>query len=176
MIVAADGLGMAAINGFVGHHGGHGCRLNCPMKGHHKLGGGQYYPVVLKPHNCAVEGCDHGDVSLQPLVSSGFGYYQYNLGPVMGLRTQMAYERNCLITGIVRPTLLSGLSQTHVLEISTCFAVDMMHLIVNLPEHLLGLWCGTLYAENQDRKTTWDWAILKGDLWEHYRLIMGNTA
>lgn len=176
LIVAADGPGMAAVNGFVGHHGGQGCRLNCPMKGRHKPGSGHYFPVALKPHNYSVTGCDHEDVSLRPLPLAEPGYYQRNLHLVMGSRTQTSYERNRLITGIVKPTLLSGLAPTHVLGIPACFAVDMMHLIINLPEHLVGLWRGTLYAEKQDSKDTWDWAVLKGDLWEQHGAIVGNTG
>jgi hypothetical protein len=45
----ADTVGMAELNGWVGHHGRNGCRLLCPMPGRHKPGVGTYYPVMLKP-------------------------------------------------------------------------------------------------------------------------------
>jgi hypothetical protein len=48
----ADGPGMVYLNGFVGYHGKHGCRLYCGLKGRHKPGGSHYYPALLKPIGC----------------------------------------------------------------------------------------------------------------------------
>lgn len=36
-LATADGPGMATLNGCVGHHGKHGCRLYCGLKGRHKV-------------------------------------------------------------------------------------------------------------------------------------------
>ena len=45
MLATADGPAMAYINGLVGHQGKVGCRLHCPLKGHHKPGASTYYPA-----------------------------------------------------------------------------------------------------------------------------------
>jgi hypothetical protein len=57
-LATADGLGMAYLNGLVGHHGKNGCRLFFTVPGHHKQGGTHYYPALLKPVNYIVKGSD----------------------------------------------------------------------------------------------------------------------
>jgi hypothetical protein len=65
---SADGPGMAALNGCVGHHGKYSCRLYCPLIGRHKPGGTHYYPARLRPSSFTVAGCDHPDVDLNVLL------------------------------------------------------------------------------------------------------------
>lgn len=146
------------------------------MKGCHKSDSRYYFPVTLKPHNYDVAGCDHRDICLCPLPQASPGDYECNLHLVMGSQTQAAYGKNCLKMGIVKLSLLSGLTITHILGVPACFAVDIMHLAINLPEHLVGFWCGTLYAEKQDDKQTWDWAVLIGELWQKHGAIIGSTS
>ncbi|KAL0056640.1 hypothetical protein AAF712_016754 [Marasmius tenuissimus] len=43
----ADRVGLAEIDGRVGHHGALGCRSDCPMKGRHKPDSGHYYSAHL---------------------------------------------------------------------------------------------------------------------------------
>ncbi len=86
-LASADGPGMACLNGFVGHQGKVHCQLYCPIKGRHKRGASQYYPVRLKPNGFDVEGCDHDDVNLTDLLqnfTSGetSARYQKNLSHV----------------------------------------------------------------------------------------------
>lgn len=58
-----------------------------------------------------------------------------------------------------------------------CFAIDLMHLVaINLPEHLIGLWRGTLYCEETDNKSTWEWAVLKGEVWKNHGQIVAQMT
>ena len=49
LLGAADGPGLAYLNGLTGHSGAFGCRLYCPVKGHQKVDAPHYYPALLKP-------------------------------------------------------------------------------------------------------------------------------
>ena len=66
-----DTVGMAELNGWVGHHGRNGCRLLCPMPGQHKPGVGVYYSVMLKPNNqdglVIPPGSSHMDVDINQM-------------------------------------------------------------------------------------------------------------
>jgi hypothetical protein len=59
----ADAVGVTELDGHVGHHGVHGCRLGCQMKGRHKPHTGHYFAVHLKPNNYTVHDCNHPDSS-----------------------------------------------------------------------------------------------------------------
>ncbi|KAF5370373.1 hypothetical protein D9758_006949 [Tetrapyrgos nigripes] len=61
----ADALGLAEVDGRVGHHGAQACRLSCPMKGRHKPNSGHYYTAHLKPLNNPVRDCDHDDFDFE---------------------------------------------------------------------------------------------------------------
>jgi hypothetical protein len=50
----ADALGLTEIDGRVGHHGTHGCRLSCAMKGRHKPNSGHYYAAHLCPNESMI--------------------------------------------------------------------------------------------------------------------------
>ncbi|KIM73760.1 hypothetical protein PILCRDRAFT_80789 [Piloderma croceum F 1598] len=42
-----------------------------------------------------------------------------------------------------------------------------MHLVaLNLPDLLLSLWRGTIDCDKTDNHDSWDWAVLKGDVWK----------
>lgn len=92
----ADTPGMAMFDGMVGHTGGQGCRRYCPMKGRHKAGQGQYYPVCLKPDVYSVAGCDHPDVDLplEDLMSSPATTTRY-----------VCYQTISLLAEILKPRL-----------------------------------------------------------------------
>lgn len=165
----ADGPGMAYLNGLVGHHGGHGCRLNCGMRGRHKPGGTHYFPAALKPHNFTVAGSVHDDVDLRLPRKHDLDRYGQDLRRVLMSENERQYKKNRLETGIVKPSLFSGLSSRHILGVPGCFAIDLMHLIsLNLPDLLISLWRGTLYCDETDDKATWDWAVLRGDTWKSH--------
>ncbi|KZT02196.1 uncharacterized protein LAESUDRAFT_662285 [Laetiporus sulphureus 93-53] len=51
-----------------------------------------------------------------------------------------------------------------------------MHLIaLNIPDLLLGLWRGTLDCERPDDRSTWDWAVLRGETWKTHGEVVGKT-
>ena len=75
----ADGPGLAALHGQVGHHGAFGCRVYCGLKGRHKPGGPHYYPTLLKPIDYNLPGCDHGDVDVYRLPKASTKLYHDNL-------------------------------------------------------------------------------------------------
>ena len=59
----ADTLGMTSITGMVGHQGKYGCQLYYGLPGQHQEGDGHYYPILLKPSNYSIEGCDHANIT-----------------------------------------------------------------------------------------------------------------
>jgi hypothetical protein len=44
-----------------------------------------------------------------------------------------------------------------------------MHLYaLNLPDLMISFWQGTMQCDSDDDKSTWDWAVLKGKVWEEH--------
>jgi len=44
-----------------------------------------------------------------------------------------------------------------------------MHLAsLNIPDLFINLWRGTLDCDKNDNRSTWDWAVLKGQIWENH--------
>src|SRR5882762_10470684 len=65
----------------------------------------------------------------------------------------------------------------HLVHIPNCFPLDLMHLVsLNIPDLLLSLWRGTLYHEKNDDKSTWDWAVLRGDIWKDHGKVVASTT
>ncbi|KZV74580.1 hypothetical protein PENSPDRAFT_572757 [Peniophora sp. CONT] len=167
--IGADTLGMAAVDGMVGHTGRVGCRFQCGMIGRHKRGSPIYYPVALKPNNYVMAGCDHDDIDISALVRAKPNdlektYYQDLPAVVQASRTpgDAAYASARLRTGICKPTIISGLPRQHRLGVPTIFVADLMHLIcLNLTELILGLVLGTLACDPKDSKENWPWFVLK---------------
>jgi len=166
-LATADGPGMVYLNRLVSYHGKHGCRLYCGITGRHKPGGSHYYPAMLKPHNYLVEGCDHGDIDPAHIAACSPELYFSNLRHVMLSSNVTQYKKRRLETGIVKPSIFMGLKSGSILDIPGCFGSDIMHLVaLNLPDLLLGLWRGTIDCDKTDNRDSWDWAVLKGDVWK----------
>jgi hypothetical protein len=169
MLGAADGPGLTYLNGLTGHSGAHGCRFYCPMKGRRKPGANHYYPALLKPHDYTVDGCDHDDVDGRNLDGGSQDEYLKNLEVLLGAHTQAQYQKLRKDTGISKPSLFSGFPNNRMLGIPSCFGPDLMHLIsLNLTDLLLGLWRGILDCDPHDDRASWDWAVLKGDIWKNH--------
>lgn len=165
----ADGPGMANMAGMVGHQGKYGCRLYCGLPSRHREGDGHYYPVLLKPSNYNVQGCDHNDVSYSDLGRFREDIaqrYRTNLKILCNSRNPTQYKDNRLETGICKQTIFSGLLGT--LGIPNMFVLDIMHLVsLNIPDLLLGLWRGTLKCYGNDSTNDWPWCVLKNkDIWK----------
>jgi len=157
---ATDGPGMTYLNGLTGHSGAFGCRLYCPVKGRRKDGGNHYYPALLKPINYNVPGCDHNDVDGSHLPSANIHEYLTALRKVLSSQTSAQYEENRKDTGITKLSIFSGFPIYCTIGVPVCFSTDLMHLIaLNLPDLLLGLWCGMIQRNPLD-KDQWDWVVL----------------
>ena len=95
VFATADSLGGAAMSGMVGHSGKFGCRLYCNMPGQHRMGDGHYYPAMHIPHQYAVAGCDHPDVSDNDLAmhrSHLDKKYRRNLDYLLAAHTQAEFR------------------------------------------------------------------------------------
>ncbi|GJE92947.1 hypothetical protein PsYK624_091060 [Phanerochaete sordida] len=178
-IAAADGPGMAYLNGRVGHTGRMGCRFGCPCIGRHKPGAPTYYPACLCPHNFDVPGSSHPDFNMVPHLSplpgghsdprtERLNRYNRDLLYVLDSRTKKQYEERRLETGIAKPSIFLGIPEEHRYPITGLFPGDIMHAVLNLAELLVGLWRGKFHCDKGDDKATWDWAVLVGDVWEEH--------
>jgi uncharacterized protein YerC len=173
----ADAVGMTELDGRVGHHGAHGCRLGCQMKGRHKPHTGHYYAVHLRPNNYTIRDCNHHDVDIRNLGTPSSIDYHQDLLKVVSLPDQSHYEKTRKETGISKPSILSGLVVDLMVPVPRCFPLDLMHLIfINLGELLIPLWRGTLKCDVTDSLLSWDWATLTGDAWqEHGKVVTDAT-
>lgn len=173
----ADGPGMTYLNGLVGHTGGLGCRMHCDARGRRKPGTSTYFPAALKPINYNVAGCNHGDIDLRADRKPDPTRYQQDLVTVLASPNETKYQANRLKTGIVKPSIFSGLSPTRTFPIPNCFPLDLMHLAsLNIPDLFINLWRGTLYCDSSDDKSLWDWVVLVDDVWIKHGKLVADTA
>lgn len=167
-LATADGPAMANLTGMVGHSGKYGCRLYCGIPGRRRDGDPHYYPLMQKPVNHSVEGCDHPDVTFAQLHEFRQGCadrYKANLEYLLDSPNPSQFTNRRLSTGLCKQTIFSGLCQC--LGIPNIFVMDLMHLTaLNDPDLLLGLWRGTVKCYSADTKDNWDWKVLVGKVWE----------
>ncbi|PPQ74676.1 hypothetical protein CVT24_003783 [Panaeolus cyanescens] len=111
LFATADAIGLPELDGRVGHHGAQGCRLGCPMKGRHKPGSGHYFAAHLQPNNYTVHDCNHPDFNFRQVSQLRINpdVYKENIGKITSAQTQGEYEDARKLTGLSKPTLLSGL-------------------------------------------------------------------
>jgi len=134
-----DTVGMAALSGWVGHHGRNGCRLLCPMPGRHKPGIGVYYPVMLKPEGSDIPpASNHPNIDINSIAMPSSISYSNNLQHILASRTIRQFEMQRRETGICKPSIVESLSKTF--PIPGCFPADTMHLGLNLGQLLVTLW------------------------------------
>ncbi|KIK23437.1 hypothetical protein PISMIDRAFT_100434 [Pisolithus microcarpus 441] len=167
-LACADGPGLLTLSSFVGHQGRNGCRMLCPLKGRRKPGASHYYPVLLKPDNYEVHGCNHPDVNVFDIGPSNSREYVKQLTYLLSSSTQRIYEKRRLETGIVGPSILLGLQPQFIQGIPEVFSSEMMHLSgANMATLWLDLWRGKFDCAPTDNEATWYWAVLKdNDVWE----------
>jgi hypothetical protein len=144
------------------------------MANRRKTGASTYYPVRFKPDNFSVNGCDHDDIHLAPLLD-GFDpeeaadRYKNNLRYVEEAPNKSQYEKRRLATGISKPTIFSGLDPEHNLGIPDIFGLDFMHLpTLNITDLFFNLWRGLLECDKNDKRALWDWAVLTADVWTKF--------
>ncbi|KAK1231867.1 hypothetical protein PQX77_005004 [Marasmius sp. AFHP31] len=170
----ADRVGLAEVDGRVGHHGALGCRSDCPMKGRHKPDSGHYYSAHLCT-NGIIEGCMHEDFDFNSIQERpSFDRYQERVDKVSRSTNQTQYAANRRDTGISKPCILSGLPIR--LPPPLCFVPDMMHLLLNLCQLHLSIYRSTIECARTDDKRTWAWATLVGDVWKDHGLAIENAT
>jgi hypothetical protein len=173
----ADGPGLTHLNGLVGHQGAFGCRLFCGTKGRRKAGAPTYYPAGLKPDDFHVQGSDHPDVDIMNLGGTSEAAYQANLQHILSSPNETQYKQRKTETGIVKPSLYSGLGAKGTLGVPRCFPIDLMHLItLNIPDLLTALWRGILPCYAPDDKSSWDWAVLTGATWQDHGVAVAKAT
>lgn len=115
----------------------------------------------LKPDNYNLDGCDHGDVDLEGILSrlnsqTATHSYFNDLKKILIVDSKVQYKRTQLETGICKPTIFLGLHPDHTLPIPSLFAGDSMHLAsLNVPNLFLALWRGTISRGKTDSKSSW---------------------
>jgi len=178
LLATADTVALTTLDGRVGHHGAHGCRVGCPMEGRHKPGVGIYYPVHLRP-----DGDEDGPVDFDfrnpiELLEARPERYQADLRTVLESNTQEAYEANRLATGISKPSLLSGLSPNFMLPLPRCCSVDHMHLLcINMCDTFVKHWRGKMACGETDDRNTWEWAVLRTSAaWKTHGALVGAST
>jgi len=170
-------VGMAELNGWVGHHGRNGCRVLCSMPGRHKPGAGTYYPAMLRPHgdpSALPPGSAHPDVSINSITTPSPAEYNERLCCVLGSTSTYEYVNNRKETGICKPSIVSALLKA--IPVPKCFPADTMHLFVlNISQLLISLWRGSIDHSKEDHPNTWPFAILHdGAVWQaHGASVMG---
>jgi hypothetical protein len=134
--------------------------------GRHKDKGTHYYSARLKPTNFSVAGCDHGDVDLNTPLSAhsteaSKANYDKDLAFLLKAPNKKQCEKRRLHTGLVGPSIFSGLPTKHTLSVPALFVLDIMHLPnLNIPDLFIPLWRGTFDCDRTDDKRSWTWAAL----------------
>jgi hypothetical protein len=173
----ADGPGSVHFTGLVGHHGAYPCRLYCGIKGRHKPGVPHYYPALLKPDNYTVAECNHPDISVHHIQQGSPTIYKSNLNYLLRSRNITEFKDRRKRTGISKPSLFNGLAARHRLPLPSGFPADLMHLLtLNLGDLLIPLWRGLFTCAETDNIQTWDWAVLKGDVWTDHGAAVARAT
>ena len=152
-------------------------RYYCPNKGRRVPNERKYYPAHLKLNNYVLKGSNHDDYNFDVLSARPPNEYNENIERIVTSVTTAQYQVLQRETGIVKPSLLSGLPARQMLPIPGCFAGDLMHLFaLNVTQLLIHLWRGSIKCKAPDNKATWAWAVLQGDVWErHGRTVAAMT-
>ena len=160
---------MMHITGFVGYHGKHGCRLYCGLSGRRERQGKHYFPALLKPSNYDVEGSSHPDVDIMQFREVSCEQYEKNLSILVASPNESQYRVRRLETGISRPSVFLGIEPSNTLGLPKSAGSDIMHLgALNISDLMISLWRGTIDCTRPDDRATWDWAILRGEVWQRH--------
>ena len=172
----ADMVGMAALNGWVGHHGRNGCRILCPMPGRHKPGVGTYYPAMLKPNSSLPAGSIHLDIDINSITTPSPDEYNERLHYVLGSTSTHNYEGRRKETGICKPSIVSALPKS--IPVPKCFPADTMHLFgLNISQLLVSLWRGSIDHAQDDDLAAWPFAVLHDNaVWQAHGASVAGAS
>ncbi|KZV98322.1 hypothetical protein EXIGLDRAFT_763628 [Exidia glandulosa HHB12029] len=180
ILFTADAEAMPILNSLVGPTGKCGCRVRCPMPSRRIPGlrGGHYYPMMAKPENYAVAGCDHDSIDYDhPYDPIGQDEYLQLVDQICDPNLTLAqYKVLRRETGVSKPSILIGLWLSHerpmILGLPRMCPGDAMHEIMNISTIMLSLWRGTIDCLATDSRNSWDWMVLTGETWlQHGRDI-----
>ncbi|KAF8223599.1 hypothetical protein L208DRAFT_1204470, partial [Tricholoma matsutake] len=73
----------------------------CGIKGRRRDGDPHYFPVMSKPQEYTIQGCNHGD--------NPGARYEHNLWYLLASQNNKTYKVRRLETGLCKATLFSGL-------------------------------------------------------------------
>ncbi|KAG6825165.1 hypothetical protein H0H92_004520, partial [Tricholoma furcatifolium] len=179
---AADGPALTHLNGLAGHMGFNGCRLRCGVIGRRKDRDKHYYPALLKPID-PVAGCDHDDVNINSVATTSVPTsenYITELQSVITSTTEKGFRSARKRTGIIKPSILLGISEKYRFPITRCFGTDIMHLLcLNIPDLLLPLWRGapSMLNRSTDSISDWKWAVFADeDIWHKHGASVAATT
>ncbi|KAL0567757.1 hypothetical protein V5O48_014238 [Marasmius crinis-equi] len=171
----ADTVGIAELNGWVGHHGKHGCRLLCGMPGRHKPGIGTYYPAMLRPDGDLPPGASHGDIDINTIETPTVEDYTERLRYVLASKTPNEYEFRRRETGIRLPSLIAGVPKS--IHPAKACPTDIMHLFLNVCTLLVSLWRGTISHGRTDTPEDWEFAVFSDpDAWKVHGARVGAAG
>lgn len=177
LLLLTDALGLVEVDRHVSHHGAHGCRLGCEMKGCHKANSGHYYAAHAQPLHCTIPDNAHEDTNIEILETQSSALYEEKISRLRASSGPMEYTQNRKDTGLSKPSILSGLDPRFSLSVPKCFGLNLMHLLcLNLEDLLLCLWRGTIKCEPTDDQKTWEWVKLVGETWEKHGELVENTT
>lgn len=176
-LLAADGPGMMHVTGFVGYHGKHGCRLYCGLPGRREPHGKQYFPALLRPNNYNVAGSMHEDVDIRSLPKASTQIYNENLKSLVEATNDAQHKTLRLATGISKPSIFSGVDPSDTLGLPRSAGSDIMHLAaLNIPDLMISLWRGVIDCTAPDNRSTWTWAVLRGETWQRHGKIVEDAV
>ena len=174
-LTLADAIAMAELSGSVGHHGRRGCRLLCEFIGRNKPHGSHYYPALLKPLGTHESSCNHPDFDIANLPPVDPLKYRRDLVSVITSETNAQYQQRRLQTGIRKASIFECIPR--ILTPPTCFPGDIMHQpVINLTALMFDLWLDRDACRKGDPRGTWEWAVLKGDVWTAHGKAVANAA
>ncbi|KIJ58220.1 hypothetical protein HYDPIDRAFT_178099 [Hydnomerulius pinastri MD-312] len=177
LFVTADGPGLVYWDGLVGHCGKNGCRIYCGVRGRRKTNKSNYYPALLRPRDRACMGSNFPDVNVFSLPPGGSQDYADNLRKLVASPSKRQYDNNKTDTGITKPPLILGLKPSRSLGVPFTMTTDIMHIMGNINDLLIGLWRGTLDCDASDDKDLWDWACLKdSDDWDAHGALVEDAG
>ena len=178
LLGTADIQALIHLDGRVGHHGRYNCRIGCRIQGWHKPGDGFYFCPHLRPHG-DIEGPEDFDFRNPAQLEVDAVLYDQHLRQLLQTEDQRGFEAVRLLTGLSKPSPLSGLAPVLMPPIPFAESVDLMHLLyLNMGELFIDLWRGTMACSEPDSKEFWEWLVLADrEVWERLgKLVADATA
>jgi hypothetical protein len=119
----------------------------------------------------------HADIDIRSLLKASSEVYAANLRYMVMSCNDAQYKSRRLVTGILKPSIFSGLNPLATLGLPKSAGSDIMHLAaLNLSDLMLSLWHGTIDCTKPDDRSTWQWAVLRGKVWQQHGKAVADTV